>query len=716
NMVIGMIVTYIFSDDPLITTNGVQLTMSNTQERVDSPCGYGSVVTVKSIDSCIKELASPKANGSCAVSTKLDITSTSSDSPLIGVNTPRSDEDRLEILELTVFMLQQFCNTVTVKQFTDITRLQALVKRKKVVISKAIIRDVLRLDDAKGVACLPNEEIFTGLDRIGSAMASAVICLSTGRKFNFSKYVFDSLVRNVDSSSKFYMYPRFNQLIIQNQLGDLSTHTTKYTSPALTQKVFANMRRVGKGFSRFETPLFEGMLVFRENVVEGIADEQVQDDVVVVAAPDGVTAAVEEDIQAQSVPSPSPPPQDLPSTSQMHYTLPSSPQLQPQTQPQAGDFLLSLLQTALDTCAALTSRIEQLKSHKLSQALEITQLKKRVKRLEKSQKVKVFKLKRLKKVKENQKNDKIRSKPDKNEKRGEAGKSLKQLQWVEQEKLSKTHKEWPKMQIQSKAIQVIKKEEIVKGFFVVDTLLFEGMLVAQEVGKVADEGDAEVNVDYVPAVGVAAEGVVSAANDEVPTADDEPSIPSPTPPTPPPQSSQDVPSTSQIAQSLEITKLKSRVKKLERRNKASKLKRLKKVGSAQRIDTSDDTVMDDGRTAESQAQIYQIDLEHANKVLSMQDEEKSKLVELQEVVDVVTTAKIIIEVVTTAIEGEKGVVIRDPQETTTTSTIIHSEAKSKHKGKGILVEEPKPLKKQAQIKQDEAYVRELEAELNKNID
>nr|GFA98544.1 ribonuclease H-like domain, reverse transcriptase, RNA-dependent DNA polymerase [Tanacetum cinerariifolium] len=51
NMVIGMIVTYIFSDDPLITTNGVQLTMSNTQERVDSPCGYGSVVTVKSIDS-----------------------------------------------------------------------------------------------------------------------------------------------------------------------------------------------------------------------------------------------------------------------------------------------------------------------------------------------------------------------------------------------------------------------------------------------------------------------------------------------------------------------------------------------------------------------------------------------------------------------------------------------------------------------------------------
>nr|GFB05048.1 hypothetical protein [Tanacetum cinerariifolium] len=56
-----------------------------------------------------------------------------------------------------------------------------------------------------------------------------------------------------------------------------------------------------------------------------------------------------------------------------------------------------------------------------------------------------------------------------------------------------------------------------------------------------------------------------------------------------------------------------------------------------------------------------------------------------------------------------GVVTRDPEESTTTSIIIHSEAKSKDKGKGILVEEPKPLKKQAQIKQDEKYTRELEA-------
>nr|GFC43476.1 hypothetical protein [Tanacetum cinerariifolium] len=64
----------------------------------------------------------------------------------------------------------------------------------------------------------------------------------------------------------------------------------------------------------------------------------------------------------------------------------------------------------------------------------------------------------------------------------------------------------------------------------------------------------------------------------------------------------------------------------------------------------------------------------------------------------------------------KGVVIRDPEEESTTFTIIPAETKSKDKGKGILVDEPKPLKKKHQIKQDEQYARELHAELNKNID
>nr|GEX58249.1 hypothetical protein [Tanacetum cinerariifolium] len=114
------------------------------------------------------------------------------------------------------------------------------------------------------------------------------------------------------------------------------------------------------------------------------------------------------------------------------------------------------------------------------------------------------------------------------------------------------------------------------------------------------------------------------------------------------------------------------------------------------------------------------------------DDDKPEPDELKEVIEVVTTAKLMTQVVTvaattaastitvapsapSAARKRKWVVIRDPKETATLTTIVPSELKSKDKGKGILVEEPKLLKKQAQIKQDEAYVRELEAELNKNI-
>nr|GEU81362.1 hypothetical protein [Tanacetum cinerariifolium] len=91
----------------------------------------------------------------------------------------------------------------------------------------------------------------------------------------------------------------------------------------------------------------------------------------------------------------------------------------------------------------------------------------------------------------------------------------------------------------------------------------------------------------------------------------------------------------------------------------------------------------------------------------MQDDE-AEPAELKELIVVVTTAAttITVALITAALSDakrRKGVVIRDPEETATPSIIVHSKLKSKDKGKGILVEEPKPLKKQAQIEQDEAY-------------
>nr|GFB92650.1 ribonuclease H-like domain, reverse transcriptase, RNA-dependent DNA polymerase [Tanacetum cinerariifolium] len=209
----------------------------------------------------------------------------------------------------------------------------------------------------------------TSWNEFSSSMASAVIWLSTCRKFNFSKYIFDSLVRNVDSTTKFYLYPRFLQLLIRKQVGGLSTHTTKYTSPALTQKIEE----------------------------EGDKDEHVEDITTGDDAHGDDTAAhgeVPTVTQEPSIPSPTPPtpppqpPQDLPSTSQVQQTPPQ----------QAADFPMSLLQEALDACAALTRRVEHLKYDKVAQALEITKLKRRVKKLEKRNTVRVLKLRRLQRV------------------------------------------------------------------------------------------------------------------------------------------------------------------------------------------------------------------------------------------------------------------------------------------------------------------------------
>nr|GFB54613.1 hypothetical protein [Tanacetum cinerariifolium] len=225
--------------------------------------------------------------------------------------------------------------------------MQAFVDKKKVVVTEATIREALYLDDAKGVECLPNEEIFA-----------------------------------------------------EKQVGDLSTHITKYTSSALTQKVFTNMQRVGKGFFGVGPPLFEGMLVEQQVVEEGDAEVHGEEVNVGDAAARDVSVAHREVptvAEEPSIPSPTPP------------TLP----------PQPSQDIPS------------TSRVG-------------------------------------------------------------------------------------------------------KGFSGVETPLFKGMIVEQQVAEGADK----VHDEGVPAIGVAAEGVVSAADDVVPTAEDEPS-------TPPPQQSQDQHSTSQ---------------------------------------------------------------------------------------------------------------------------------------------------------------------------
>nr|GFA68307.1 hypothetical protein [Tanacetum cinerariifolium] len=61
----------------------------------------------------------------------------------------------------------------------------------------------------------------------------------------------------------------------------------------------------------------------------------------------------------------------------------------------------------------------------------------------------------------------------------------------------------------------------------------------------------------------------------------------------------------------------------------------------------------------------------------------------------------------------KGVIIRDPEEELYSKT--HAETpKVKDKGKGILVETPKPMKKKDQIELDAEYEKKLHEEINKD--
>nr|GEX03352.1 hypothetical protein [Tanacetum cinerariifolium] len=64
----------------------------------------------------------------------------------------------------------------------------------------------------------------------------------------------------------------------------------------------------------------------------------------------------------------------------------------------------------------------------------------------------------------------------------------------------------------------------------------------------------------------------------------------------------------------------------------------------------------------------------------------------------------------------KVVIIQYPEETTTTTVTVQPKVQAKDKGKAILIKEPKSLKRQAQIKLDEEVARQLEAELNANVE
>nr|GEW90014.1 hypothetical protein [Tanacetum cinerariifolium] len=68
-------------------------------------------------------------------------------------------------------------------------------------------------------------------------MACAIIFLANNQKFNFSKYILDNMVKNLEARVKFYMFPRFVQVFMNHQLGDMSHHKGIFVNLSLIKKV-----------------------------------------------------------------------------------------------------------------------------------------------------------------------------------------------------------------------------------------------------------------------------------------------------------------------------------------------------------------------------------------------------------------------------------------------------------------------------------------------
>ncbi|GJW30975.1 putative ribonuclease H-like domain-containing protein [Tanacetum coccineum] len=178
----------------------------------------------------------------------------------------------------------------------------ATIDGKVRIVTEASIRRHLKLEDYDGISNLPTTKFFeqlalmgyvsnsdkltfqkghfspqwrflihtilhclsskkTAWEQFSSNIATAIICLATNRKFNFSKLIFDGMVKNLDSKHKFLMYPRFIQVFLNKHKRLLLPHKRTYIAPTHTQKLFSNMRRASKGYTGVDIPLFPTMLV-----------------------------------------------------------------------------------------------------------------------------------------------------------------------------------------------------------------------------------------------------------------------------------------------------------------------------------------------------------------------------------------------------------------------------------------------------------------------
>nr|GFA56817.1 hypothetical protein [Tanacetum cinerariifolium] len=220
------------------------------------------------------------------------------------------------------------------------------------------------------------------------------------------------------------------------------------------------------------------------------------------------------------------------------------------------------------------------------------------------------------------------------------------------------------------------------------------------------------------------DAIPSPPSHDIPSPSQEPSSPPQQPQSSPQAPPQGAKFPTHIQQKLEIIKLQAKVKRLERDNKvkSSKLRRLRKVGASRRVESADDIedIFNQGRM---------IDDLDKDKGIYMQEDD----LEVQEVVEVVTTAKLITDVVTAASQvsaasatistaklsipaaalivvaaytrRRKGVIIRDPEEELSSKTPAET---PKVKDKGIVQKAAKRRKLSEEAQEAEDLRKRLE--------
>ncbi|GKE33731.1 hypothetical protein Tco_1453053, partial [Tanacetum coccineum] len=147
-------------------------------------------------------------------------------------NTGKADYTTNDDLNGMKKLLMMKINFLLVKTVNGEVQIQALVDKKKVIITETSIRSDLQLEDAEAffsphrkflvhtiLQCLSAKT--TAWNEFSITMAYAVICLAINQKFNFSKYIFDNMVKNLEGGVKFIMYPRAKEKVFSGRVTPL---------------------------------------------------------------------------------------------------------------------------------------------------------------------------------------------------------------------------------------------------------------------------------------------------------------------------------------------------------------------------------------------------------------------------------------------------------------------------------------------------------------